>query len=77
MDKKEAESRDLRGSQIGTGERSEKIKTYNFPQDRLTDHRIKKSRSNLPAIMMGELDEIINDVIVSSQSEMLGQGESD
>jgi peptide chain release factor 1 len=53
----EAELAAERRSQVGSGERSEKIRTYNFPQDRVTDHRVKVTKNGLPAILAGELDE--------------------
>jgi peptide chain release factor 1 len=60
-----------RRSMVGSGDRSGKVRTYNFPQDRVTDHRIHKTVHNLPAVMAGDLDELIDALSMADQAERL------
>ena len=62
---------------MGTGERSEKIRTYNYPQDRITDHRIKQSWSNLPFILLGNIGPLIDACIIASKKGVLETGNDD
>ena len=69
--KKQAERAAARSSMVGSGARSEKIRTYNFPQDRVTDHRINLSLHNLPGFMMGNMDDMLDALNVYAKEELL------
>ena len=77
LEKRHDEEAEARRSQVGTGDRSEKIRTYNFPQGRVTDHRIKLTLHRLDSIMNGDLEEIIDSLIAADQAAKLSnlQGE--
>lgn len=62
---------ETRRSQVGSGERSEKIRTYNYPQSRVTDHRINLSSYNLPAVMDGDIDMFIDELATRDEAERL------
>jgi peptide chain release factor 1 len=71
---RQAEERgEQRRSQVGSGERSEKIRTYNFPDDRVTDHRIGLTVHNLPALLAGDLDRLIDPLVEHDQEERMGR----
>jgi len=69
--KQEEEITKQRRSQVGTGDRAEKIRTYNFPQNRVSDHRIGLTLHNLPRILAGELDELVDALATSIQAKQL------
>ena len=73
LEKQQAELGEARRSQIGSGDRSEKIRTYNFPQDRVTDHRIGLTVHNLPGVMMGAIDELLEGLAAADRAEKLAQ----
>lgn len=69
VEKQHLEVSELKSTQVGSGMRNEKIRTYNFPQDRVTDHRIGKSYHNLPTFMDGEIDEMLKDLKSAENEE--------
>lgn len=71
MERQRQEQESERRSQVGTGDRSEKIRTYNYPQNRVTDHRINLSSYNLPRVMEGDLDEFIDELTLREQADKL------
>ncbi len=72
-EKRQSEIDETRRSQVGTGERSEKIRTYNYPQSRITDHRINMSTYNLTGFMYGNLDEFIDELVTRDEAEHLSE----
>ena len=73
MEKRQNEEAEARRSQIGTGDRSEKIRTYNFPQGRVTEHRIKLTLYKIDSVMDGDLDELIDSLIAADQAAKLAK----
>ncbi len=76
-EKRQAELKATRRSMIGTGDRSEKIRTYNYPQSRVTDHRINVSSFNLAGVMDGDIDVFIDELILRDEAERLSVSDED
>ncbi|HOW84456.1 MAG TPA: peptide chain release factor 1 [Candidatus Aminicenantes bacterium] len=74
---RQAKIADHRRSQVGTGERSEKIRTYNFPQSRITDHRLNENFHNIEVVLDGALDEVLDHLIRQAQAQALGETASE
>ncbi len=75
MERQTAELAESRRSQVGTGERAEKIRTYNYPQNRVTDHRVGMTIKRLPEILEGDLDEFIDALTVDDEARRLTDSE--
>jgi peptide chain release factor 1 len=73
QEEQESQISDSRRSQVGTGERAEKVRTYNFPQDRVTDHRVDYTRHNLPRFLDGQIDDVIDAVATADQARRLDE----
>jgi peptide chain release factor 1 len=74
VEKQNAEIGASRRSQVRSGDRSEKIRTYNYPQSRVTDHRIGYTQHNLPSVMNGDVDEFINQLKIAETAEKMAEG---
>ena len=70
--KQQQELSSSRRSQVGTGDRSEKVRTYNFPQDRITDHRLSVTLHGLPQLLDGDLDHLLDLLDKNGQDQQLG-----
>src|SRR5881394_850958 len=75
FERQQAEIGASRRSQVRSGDRSEKIRTYNYPQSRVTDHRIGFTQHNLPAIMNGEIDDFIEQLKIAETAEKMAEGQ--
>jgi peptide chain release factor 1 len=77
LQKQRAADSAARRSMVGSGDRSDKVRTYNFPQDRVTDHRIGKTVHNLPGVMDGDIDELIDALVMADRADQLGEADGE